>query len=1030
MGKAHPFVSSEARQTVTCLGFAALYFLFASPGLLLTFDQLNVSPLRSPMWPPAGLSVAAAMLLGHRIWPGIFLGALATTLSAGAPITVSVLVALGNTVAPVFAARMVVSVIGASYPLSHPQHVFRFFLGTGIIAALISACIGVASIGVAGMVPGGLADWTMFSGRLLTWWMGDMTGVVLVAPLILAWAYPGKDTLNKHQYAEVLALFVCAGLIIAYVFGGWSIPALMHFPVAFLLLPCLMWAAFRFGQRGATGIILLTGLAAIYGTTHGFGPFGEIVTGNSVLLAQGFVVIMAITTLTLAALVRERKLITAALRLTNEELELHVLDRTSALMTANHALEESEARWRSITESSPDNIMLLDKTGNILFINSAVPGLMPTQVVGSSIYDFVPKTEHQLMRDCFGKVVEAGNTGQFTVNFNSPDGELNYENRVGPVLKDNKVVALTVNIRDVTARTRAEIEIKKLNKRMRLLLESTSEGIFGVDPVLRCTFANRAAAQMLGYEVQEMIGQDMFELANALREDMSHRAREESLIYRTIAEDRSFLSDDEILWDRDGEHFPVQFVSNPITEAGEVIGAVVVFHNVAEARAMARKMDYLVAHDALTGLANRNEFKICLQQALDNAITKGSKHVLCYLDLDQFKIVNDTCGHIAGDEMLRQLTGLLQDKVRQNDTLARLGGDEFGILMSNCDTVHALKVVENIRDSLQQFRFVWEDKTFTVGASFGVTAITPATASVSDVLSEADSACYMAKDSGRGRVHVYQADDIDLLQRHGEMQWVSRIHEAFEQQRLSLVCQPIVPVSALSKKTKDSIVDDEGMFFEVLIRMMGENGQRIPPGAFIPAAERYNLMPTIDRWVVRSTLKWLHNNSTQMDHVTFCTINLSGHSLNDDYFLEFVIERLNESAINGDKICFEITETAAVANLTKAVHFIKRLKEFGCRFALDDFGSGMSSFSYLKNLPVDFLKIDGNFVRDIASDPIDYAMVEAVNRVGHVMGIKTIAEFVENDKVLEQLQKIGVDYVQGYGIAMPKALDEVFQSEY
>ena len=1017
MSEPHPFVSNEVRLTVFCLVLACLYVLLAQVGLSLATEHSNVSPL----WPPAGLAVAAMLIVGYQIWPGIFLGAFLTAVLTPASIITALFIGAGNTAEALLATWLTLRWIQTAYPLSHPQHVFKFMFAAAFISTLASACVGVFSLMIAGVVQG-----SSYANVLMTWWLGDMGGVVLVAPLILAWANPLKDRVEAELFLEALILFSGTVVVAEYVFGAWSMAGAVNYPVAFLCLPLLVWSGFRFGQRGSTTIIALIALISIVGTVRGYGPFVMATPNKSILLLQSFIAVITITTLALAAVVKERKQAQAKLMSAQNELELRVQDRTIALTLTNHALEESEAKWRSITESSPDNIMLLDPNGKILFINYTVPNLSTAQVVGSMVYDHVPEQQHALMRECLSRVIQTREPDQFNIDYVYDNKVTNFENRVGPVVKDDKVVALTVSCRDVTERAQAEEKIRQLNKRMGLLLESTSEGIFGVDRNLKCIFSNRAAAEMLSRSVDDMLGRDMCDLARFSDEDGNQRTREQCLINRTIRENRSFISNEELMWVSDTECFPVQLTANPISENNEVIGAAVVFHNITEARALARKMDFLAAHDSLTGLANRREFEQRLQRALDSAITESSVHVLCYLDLDQFKIVNDTCGHIAGDELLRQLTVLLQEKVRQNDTLARLGGDEFGILMSHCDIEHALKVLETIRQLAEGFRFVWEDKTFAVGVSIGVARIDSTTSSVGDAMSEADSACYMAKDSGRNRIHVYEADDEVTAQRHGEMQWVSRLHDAFDQQRLSLVCQPIVPISAFKRKRGKYVAGYEEMFFEVLIRMVDENGQKVPPGAFIPAAERYNLMPTIDRWVVKNTLAWLQSNSNQLDNVTFCTINLSGHSLNDEHFLEFVTEKLAQSGIVGEKICFEITETAAVANLSQAVHFIRTLKLSGCRFALDDFGSGMSSFAYLKNLPVDFLKIDGSFVRDIIDDPVDLAMVEAVNKVGHVMGIKTIAEFVENDKVLERLKKMGVDYVQGYGVAIPRAIEEMF----
>lgn len=433
------------------------------------------------------------------------------------------------------------------------------------------------------------------------------------------------------------------------------------------------------------------------------------------------------------------------------------------------------------------------------------------------------------------------------------------------------------------------------------------------------------------------------------------------------------------------------------------------------------RLSYQASHDALTGLVNRREFERRLERALATAHAEGRVHALCYLDLDQFKIVNDTCGHVAGDELLRQLTVLLQSKIRDTDTLARLGGDEFGVLLDNCPLEQSEIVADLLRQTVKDFHFAWNGKPFAIGVSIGLVPINRETGSLDVVLSCADAACYAAKDKGRNRVHLYRAEDGDLVQRQGEMNWVARIARAVEENRFRLYYQTIMPL-------QDEI--HEGRHFEILLRLIDDDGQIVPPMAFIPAAERYNLMPSIDRWVVSTAfgLYWKlfpECGKAQEKPCHTCTVNLSGPSLCDEYFLEFIKRQFVMYKVPHKHICFEITETAAISNLSKAIGFISELRACGCRFSLDDFGSGLSSFTYLKNMQVDYLKIDGSFVRDMVDDPMDEAMVSSINQVGHVIGLKTIAEFVENDAVLEKLREMGVDFAQGYGIEHPKPLEDL-----
>jgi diguanylate cyclase (GGDEF)-like protein/PAS domain S-box-containing protein len=435
--------------------------------------------------------------------------------------------------------------------------------------------------------------------------------------------------------------------------------------------------------------------------------------------------------------------------------------------------------------------------------------------------------------------------------------------------------------------------------------------------------------------------------------------------------------------------------------------------DITEARALSQQLRFQAAHDALTGLVNRREFENRLEGAAKTAESRRSEHAVCYLDLDQFKIINDTCGHVAGDELLKRLGRVLAQQMRTQDTLARLGGDEFGVLLEDCSMHVAERVANTLRRTIEDFRFVWEKQVFGIGVSIGVVPIQGLGQTVSSILSAADAACYAAKDRGRNRIHIYRAEDVELARRHGEMRWVTRIQTALEENRFELARQPIVPLSESAETDSH---------YELLLRMRDENGDIVLPDAFLPAAERYNLSVRLDRWVVREAFRLLTQDQAHLDKLFLCSINLSGVSLADEDFLIFVTTEFASTGLPPGKVCFEITETAAIANLSGAMRFIEVLRRIGCRFALDDFGSGLSSFAYLKNLPVDFLKIDGVFVKDIVEDPIDRELVRSINEIGHVMGKRTIAEFVESNEILAALGAIGVDYAQGFVLGEPELL--------
>jgi diguanylate cyclase (GGDEF)-like protein len=430
------------------------------------------------------------------------------------------------------------------------------------------------------------------------------------------------------------------------------------------------------------------------------------------------------------------------------------------------------------------------------------------------------------------------------------------------------------------------------------------------------------------------------------------------------------------------------------------------------------RVSYHARHDSLTDLVNRREFESRVIAAIDEGRRTNAQHGLLYIDLDQFKVVNDTCGHLAGDELLKQLSHLLSQHIRQVDTLARLGGDEFGVLLQHCPTHQAVNIADKLREVIQDYRFSWGGNLFSVGASVGVVMIGIDSGDIQTVFRNADAACYAAKDKGRNRIHVYRSEDHEVARRHGEMQWITRISRAVEEDRFVLYCQPIVNCARPRMRP---------VHYEVLVRMVDERGNIVPPGAFIPAAERYNVMVEIDRRVVRNLCRQVAEMSRDQPELgrMLWSINISGASLNNDDFLPFIAEQLTDNDIRPEQLCFEITETAAIADLADATRFVSAMKKVGCQFSLDDFGSGLSSFGYLKNLPVDYIKIDGVFVKDIVDDPIDFAMVKSINEMGHVLGVKTIAEFVENRDILKRLREIGVDFVQGHTIAKPFPLSKL-----
>ena len=524
-------------------------------------------------------------------------------------------------------------------------------------------------------------------------------------------------------------------------------------------------------------------------------------------------------------------------------------------------------------------------------------------------------------------------------------------------------------------------------------------------------YINPVAEELTGWKVDDATGRPLDEIFRSFHEETCEPL--ENPLAIAVRRSRSVKTNrPTLLIRRDGNELYIESTASPIRDGGNVItGGVLVFHDVSEARELNRKLSYQASHDVLTSLVNRREFEKRIERALQSAESREVSHVVCYLDLDQFKIINDTCGHSAGDQLLQELGRLLKSKIRWKDTLSRLGGLKLSVILERWTIEDAMLMADGMREAVSEFKFLWDERSFRLTASVGLVPLSGGESQdVASILSAADSACAAAKDAGRNRVHSYHENDIDMMRRRREMQWAARINTALEENRFELFRQTILPLQEA----------DQGTHFELLLRMRDENCALVSPELFISAAERYGITPNIDRWVIRNALRWLVSEADERARLSLCSINLSGQSLGDEKFLPFVIEQFQTSGITPEKICFEITETAAIQSYAQANRFINSLKELGCQFALDDFGTGLSSFGYLKHFPVDYLKIDGSFVKEILHAPIAREMVRSINALGHLPGKKTIAEFAENPEIINMLRGMGIDYAQGYGVSEPQ----------
>jgi diguanylate cyclase (GGDEF)-like protein/PAS domain S-box-containing protein len=681
------------------------------------------------------------------------------------------------------------------------------------------------------------------------------------------------------------------------------------------------------------------------------------------------------------------------------------------------ALRDSEAKFRGLFESIAEGVYQSGRDGRLLSVNpafvailgySSAEELYALPSVAMLYWNPADRTEFMRRVESEGEIRNA----EFCMRRKDGQQVVILENARAVREAGDHIIGYEGTIANITERKRAEQAVFAEKERAQVTLQSIGDAVISTDAEGRIEYINPVAESLTAWSLAEARGRPIGEVLNLVNE-ITREPIENPLVCALGRGESGPAADHSVLVTRAGQEVAIQESAAPICDRqGRVIGAVIVFHDVTKERRLKRALSYQASHDALTGLINRREFDNRLHAAVLSAQRGEGAYALLYIDLDQFKVVNDTCGHQAGDRLLRDVTALLQGRVRASDTIARLGGDEFGVLLEGCTPEQSARVADGVRQAIKDYRFVWGATTLSVGASVGVVQIAADTESVAAIMSAADIACYAAKDEGRNRVHVYEANGVS--HRHREMHWVARVTRAAEEDRLELYFQPIVRIGAQEAPT----------FHELAIRLRDDDGRLVPPGEFIPAAERYNVMSIIDRWVVTRAVDLLKRRREAGGSLPLLAVNLSGTSLNEQSFAEFVLHTVGEPEI-ASALCFEITETAAVTSLSQVTFFMRELKARGCKFALDDFGTGLSSFMYLKTLPVDFLKIDGQFISQIATDAVDRSMVEAISKVGRALGIATVAEWVENEAALEVLERIGVDFAQGYHLARPAPIAQL-----
>lgn len=658
---------------------------------------------------------------------------------------------------------------------------------------------------------------------------------------------------------------------------------------------------------------------------------------------------------------------------------------------AEKALRRSESLFKELLNATPEPLVVSNYDGTIVLVNSQFEkefGYLREEIIGHKIEKLIPekyRSKHVSTRTEYSFHPYDRPMGQdIKLEGQHKDGHIfPIDISLSPFTIDNEMLTIST-IHNISQRLEKEGELKRLASFPELnpnpILEFKRDGTV--------TYANPASIKFFPSIKKSGSKHEIFHGLNAE--------------YSSLEKYHELIRNIEV----DDSTFEQKVIYNPETKLFRMY-----IWDITKLRNLTQKMTYQATHDALTNLINRREFERRLGQAAEETKFNNKNHSLCYMDLDQFKAVNDSCGHAAGDELLKQLSSKINLIIREADTFARLGGDEFGLLLISCPVEKAAAIAEDVRKTVEDFRFHWDDKTFKVGVSIGIVILNKQSGSTKEIQSAADTACYIAKEQGRNRVYIYEADSIATTKHATETNWLNRINIALDNDKFVLYFQKIA-----------SINYDKHEHYEALIRMIDEDGKTIPPNSFIPAAERFDIMSSIDSWVVKNTLQIMQN--TQYKNISF-SINLSGQSLSDFKFMQNCISQITDSEINPTQLCFEITETAMIANLSNAIRSVSTLRGLGCKIALDDFGSGLSSFAYLKNLPVDYLKIDGSLIKDLENDKVNVTMVKSIIHIGHSMGLETIAEYVENDVVLDILRDLEIDFVQGYGIAKPVPLEDI-----
>jgi len=865
-----------------------------------------------------------------------------------------------------------------SGPLAH----FGVVMGVGaVLGPAVGATIGATVIA------------TIYDGAYArawwVWWTSDALGAVLLLPLIATLtAERIRTTFERprlHRLALLLAL--CLATACATVWLGHEHFMVLSMP---LLLAALSTNPLATAMLAVASVVVTVTLDAL--ASHA----GWLAT-PSTLLQTGH--------------------LSAALILVFPICIAFVVEQNRR---DRNELRSSEQRFRQAMEHSAIGMALVSLDGRWQMVNHAICDLL-----GYSPSEFAERTFRsithpddlaadlrQLERLLAGEI----DSYRMEKRYLCKNGQYLWALLAVSLLRDESTgepLHFIAQVESIHERKKAQEALFEEKERLHITLRSIGDAVICTDAQMNISFMNPIAEQLTGWTLSAAMSVPLEQVFRVVDENSGQAIPNPvATCLQTLRP--VYLQDGAVLLSRSGERHDVQDSAAPVlTAAGEVLGAVLVFQDTTQARALQRELAHSATHDALTGLPNRNWFEKRLREACEAARQQLQRHALCFIDLDRFKIVNDTAGHAAGDVLLRELSHVIRHQVRTDDVLARLGGDEFALLLHNCTVEQAEAVCQKVIDAIRGQRFPWEGRVYDLGASIGITAIDAEAPPVGELMSRADVACYAAKAAGRNRVSVYRSDESDAQRHHQELQVAAGIHSALEANRFRLFAQEIRP---LQPTRADSC------HIEILVRMVDENGQLVMPGAFIPAAERYDLMGHVDRWVIRHVLGGYGARLLAVPGLKVA-INLSANSLGEPFLLPFLHAELHDSVLPANRIQLEITETALINNMAAAKRLVAEMRHAGCTVALDDFGTGLSSFAYLKQFPVDYLKIDGSFIRHLATNAVDREIVSSINDIGHRLGVSTVAESVEDEQTLEALRVIGVDFAQGYVIGRPQPLD-------